>query len=458
MILLIFSEEWMKTLADLLCGYLTPIFLCFGGIALAVGIRLPRILRPDRFFAALTRRPADSDATPFMGLTAALAGTLGVGNITGVATAIISGGPGAVFWMQAGAILAMSVKYGEVVLAVKYRRRGKNGFYGGAMYYISDGLGRRFPGKSFVRLGGVFALLCIANSLVTGNIVQSNSAAEVVSFCPALLTGGFLAALTAVSVIWGVDRIGKITSRLIPLLSGLYIALSLYVVFSNLPLIPEICADIFRSAFSFRAAAGGATGIAAREALRYGVARGIFSNEAGCGSSPTAHASADAVSPFHQGCMGIFEVAADTLTLCSMTAFVLLTADKKYGFLAGATVDEGASLTLKAFASLTGDWAYWALAVSVVLFAYAAIFAQTYYGFIAVGYLTGRRLPRALYLAAAVCCPLIGAVVRADAMWLLADALMCVMTILNITVLLILRKEIYAAALSAGKELPARKP
>lgn len=444
----------METLADLLCGYLTPIFLCFGGLALAVGIRLSRILRPDRFFAALTRRPAESNATPFMGLSAALAGTLGVGNITGVATAIVSGGPGAVFWMQAGAILAMSVKYGEVALAVKYRRRGKRGFYGGAMYYIGDGLGGRFPGKSFVPLGGVFALLCIANSLITGNIVQSNSASKVVSFCPAPLTGGVLALLTAVSVIWGVERIGKITSRLIPLLSGLYIALSLYVVFTNLPLIPEICADIFRSAFSFRAAASGAAGVTARAALRYGVARGIFSNEAGCGTSPTAHASADAVSPFHQGCMGIFEVAADTLALCSMTAFVLLTADKKYSLLAGATVEDGASLTLEAFASLTGDWVYGLLAASVFLFAYAAILAQTYYGFIALGYLTRRRLPRALYLAAAVCCPLIGAVVCADAMWLFADALMCGMTILNIAVLLILRKEIYATALpslSPGK-------
>lgn len=436
----------LETISAVLCGCITPVLICFGGIVLASGIRMTKIIRPRRFVSALLDTSAESGTTPFTGLTMALAGTLGVGNITGVATAIVSGGAGAVFWMWAGALLSMSIKYGEVALAVRYRRAGKGDYYGGAMYYISDGLGRRFPGKSFVFLGGIFALLCVVNSLVTGNIVQSNSAVAVIHVLPSPVTGGILAVLVAVSAAWGVSRIGRITSRLIPALTGVYMLLSLYIIFTNISYLPKICADIFRCAFSFRGAAGGAAGMA----VRYGVTRGIFSNEAGCGTSPTAHASAHTKSPFHQGCFGIFEVAADTLILCSMTAFVLLTADKKYGILANA--GDGAPLTLEAFSSLTGEWVYGVLAVSVLLFAYATILAQLYYGFIAIGYLTKARLPRMAYLAVSVCCTFLGAVIHVDIMWALADFVVCGMTVINIVVLLLLRKEIYATARETAEE------
>jgi len=430
------------------------------GLLLACGTGLWRILRPRRFFAVLTDASCDSGTSPFTGLTMALAGTLGVGNITGVAAAVVSGGAGAVFWMWAGAVLAMSIKYGEVALAVKYRREEKGVRFGGAMYYICDGLGRRFPGRSFSGFGSFFAVLCILNSMITGNIVQSNSAADVVHTIPSYVTGIVLAALVAVSAVFGVNRIGRITSRLIPVLTGVYLILALYIFIAHIAELPSVLAEIVKSAFSFRAAAGGAVGITAREAVRFGVTRGIFSNEAGCGTSPTAHASANTKSPFHQGCYGIFEVAADTLVLCSVTAFVLLTADRKFGILSGAGEDSGASLTLRAFSLLTGEWAYGILAAAVLLFAYATVLAQLYYGFTALGYLTKSRTAKGIYLVLSVGCTFFGAVADAEFMWTAADLIVCGMTVINLPVLWILRKEIYGTVRDCSGNLSekAKKP
>jgi len=432
---------------EFLCGILTPLVICIGGLIFSFGIGIRRILSPKRFLSVLCDTSKETGTSPFVSLTMALAGTLGVGNITGVAAAIVAGGAGAVFWMWAGAILSMSIKYGEVALAVKYRRKRGNEYRGGTMYYISDGLGRRFPGRSFALLGGVFSLLCVMNSLITGNIVQANSAAVVVPMLPKGVAGAVLATLVGISVFFGIHRIGRITSCLIPILTGVYFALSVCIIVMNCREIPSILGDILKSAFRFRSVAGGAVGITAREAIRFGITRGIFSNEAGCGTSPTAHASADTKSPFHQGCFGIFEVIADTLILCTVTAFVLLIADRRFGLLSGIRGEGDAAVTLHAFSALVGDtaggWVYGVLALSVVLFAYATILAQMYYGTVAVEYITMSRLAKWGYLLLSVCCAFFGAVMEADIMWDLADLAVCVMTVINITVLLILRREIY---------------
>lgn len=445
----------MEGIISLLCGVLTPVLISVGGVIFSWGLGIHRILAPKRFISTLLDTPKGKGTSPFVSLTMALAGTLGVGNITGVAAAIVSGGAGAVFWMWAGALLSMGIKYGEVALAVKYRRKRGEEHCGGAMYYISDGLGRRFPGKNFTRFGGFFALLCVVNSLVTGNIVQSNSAAAVVPMIPSGAAGVILAVLVGGSVLYGIQRIGKITSRLIPLLTGIYLVLSLYVIVVNIGELPGILGDIFRSAFRFRSAVGGAVGFTAREAVRYGVTRGIFSNEAGCGTSPTAHASADTKSPFHQGCFGIFEVIADTLILCTVTAFVLLIADRRFGILTFVRGEGDAALTLHAFSTLVGDtaggWVYGVLALSVILFAYATVLAQMYYGTAAVEYITKSRLAKWGYLLLSVCCAYFGAVMESDIMWVLADLAVCVMTVINIAVLLILRREIYGTVTNGRK-------
>ncbi len=433
----------METICFWLCGVLTPVMISVGGLFFSCKIGILRILSPRRFMKALSDTANGTGTSPFVSLSMALAGTLGVGNITGVAAAVRSGGAGAAFWMWGGAVLSMSIKYGEVALAVKYRRKSGSGYKGGAMYYISDGLGRRFQGKNFTGFGGMFALLCVINSLITGNIVQTNSAAAVVPMLPNAVVGGILALLVGISVLFGIHRIGTITARLIPILTGVYLALSLTILAMNYREIPSVFGDILGSAFCFRAAAGGAVGITAREAVRFGITRGIFSNEAGCGTSPTAHASADTKSPFHQGCFGIFEVIADTLVLCTVTAFVLLIADRRYGILSAVRGEGDAALTLRAFSELSGDWAYGVLAVSVMMFAYATVLAQMYYGMTAVEYITKSRLAKGGYLLFSVFCAFLGSVIRADVMWDFADLTVCGMTVLNIAVLFLLRKEIY---------------
>jgi len=270
-------------LAESFGSFLTPAFLFAAAVFLFPFIRPARLFHPKSFVHALTDRPSDAESTPFTALSMALAGTLGVGNITGVASALISGGAGAVFWMWAGAVVSVIVKYAEVCLAVKFRQRKDGKFCGGAMYYIRDGLSDKLSGKlpySFAAfLGGGFAVLCCLNSLITGNIIQANAAACVLPEPYRLPCGMILGVLVIASILYGSRRIEKITAKLMPPLTAGYMMLAVVILCRNLPLLPEICGDIVRCAFTPRAAAGGAVGFTMREALRFGVMRGIFSNE-----------------------------------------------------------------------------------------------------------------------------------------------------------------------------------
>ena len=216
-----------------------------------------------------------------------------------------------------------------------FGKKKKDSYTGGAMYYIRDGLSGIIPSRSGKALAAFFAILCCLNSLITGNLIQSNSAASVVNDKGRFWCGIFLASLVLFSIIYGTHRIEKITSSIIPILCSVYIIISLFIIIRNLDIIPSVFGDIFKSAFSFKSIGGGAVGFGTREAIRFGVMRGIFSNEAGSGTSPTAHASADTTGPHNQGCFGIIEVIFDTLILCTMTALVLMIADKK-----GSTVPQ----------------------------------------------------------------------------------------------------------------------
>lgn len=413
------------------CGILTPAMLLFSGIMLAIGIRLWKLCAPRRFFRTLCDIPPGSKVTPFRAVTMALAGTLGVGNITGVSAAIVEGGPGAVFWMWIGAVLSLSVKYGEVALAVRYRHAAKDGYIGGTMYTMRDGYGK-------ARLGGLFAIFCIANAFVTGNLLQSNAAASVLSPLPRWLCGGILVILILLALCCGIHRLSEITLRLIPALCAVYIIASLAVIGSHIAYLPGIFTDIVRCAFSTKAVAGGAVGWTVREAVRFGVTRGIFSNEAGCGTSPTSHAAADTKSPHHQGLYGIFEVFSDTIVLCTLTALVLLIAEREYGILSWG----GDNMTLLSFGLYGGKFLYVVLAVSVVLFAYATILAQLYYGDTAIRYFGARRWARRAFIAAMLCVTMAGAVTDAAVLWRIADGLVCVMTTVNTAFLLGRRREI----------------
>ena len=437
----------LETYNTYVTGAALPCVLMCAGIFMTAYLRFFHLRHPIKVIKNLlapAKTPDGANAiSPLKAVTLSLAGTLGVGNIIGVAAAITAGGPGAVFWMWMSAICAMPLKYAETSLAVIYRRtkRDKDGNphnYGGAMYYIRDGL-RKTGIKKTHGLASVFALLCIANSLTTGNIVQVNAAAAALPAIDARACGLIFAALTAVVIIGGVKRISDITMRLIPLLSAVYIALSMYIICTNIGKIPATLSLIITDAFDFGTAASGISAFLLSQSVRYGVSRGILSNEAGCGTAPTAHASAAVNTPATQGCWGIFEVFADTIVLCSMTALVILIS---YEDLVLAKSLDGIALSIAAYQKYAGKPAALILTISVILFAYATVICQSYYGEEAVNYLTKSKKARNAYLVIFILCTTIGASISQQMMWTLADTTISTMTIINTVCLLLLSKQV----------------
>ena len=420
----------MEAINQVLSGILMPVLLLSAGVIFAVRLRGFYFLHPIRFVRTLAEAGEGGGVSPFRALSQALAGTLGVGNMAGVATAIVAGGPGAILWMWISALCAMSVKYAEVRLAVEHRRKGENGFYGGAMYYIRDLLSRKFP-RIGAAAGGIFALLCIVNSLLTGNIVQMHAAAAVFPSFPPLILGGVVAAVAFVIACGGAGKVSQVTMGLIPFLSGIYLLFSAVILIRGWGRLPGVLCEIVSSGLSFRAAAGGAGGFAVTRAIRFGVTRGIFSNEAGCGTSPTAHAAANVKSAHHQGCFGIFEVFADTIVLCTVTALVILLSD---GVAQGL---DGIPLTLYAYTVGAGRGAGWCIGASVILFAFATVICQTEYGAVAIGYLTKRPAPRRIYLLLCAAATMLGTVISAGVMWQWADLTVSLMTAINVVCLFV---------------------
>ena len=429
----------MGNFIEILSGTVMPIMLILCGIVMSFKIRLTKKLSPANFFTTLKESSIDEGNTPVKSLCTALAGTLGVGNMAGVATAITLGGAGAVMWMWVGAIISMSVKYSEVVLALKYRRRITKGEYeGGSMYTVKYGM-RKYIGKQGADFcGGFFALLCIVNSMLTGNLIQTQSAIYSFSHLDPMYIGFLMTAVFFI-IIFTKASISGVTCILIPVLSLVFSLLSLSIIIYNINMIPEIIKDIFYSAFSIKTANAGVLGFGMREAVRYGITRGMFSNESGCGTSPTAHASANVVSPHHQGCFGIFEVIADTLILCSMTAFVILIADKKYSV---TLLGDGINVTVKSFELMLGKTAGVIISVSVVMFAFATIIAQLYYGLVAIRYFSNSViLERGFILISAVII-LSSSFISQNIAWTIADVLISTMTALNVSMIFIMRNEV----------------
>ncbi len=414
----------MDTINSILSGIIVPFLLIVCGIWFAGKLKFFYILHPIKVMKCLGEASNEGGVSPFRALTVALAGTLGVGNMAGVATAISAGGAGALFWMWVSAICAMSIKYIEVKLAMETRKTKNGEWRGGAMYYIKKILRGRF-GKA---AASVFALMCAANALLTGNIVQVNSACAAVSKLNPLWIGIIIGILGMWIAAGGGKRVSSATVTLIPILSAIYMILCLAIIFNNLSDIPQILSKIISEAFSLRAIGGGIGGYTMVRAIRFGVTRGIFSNEAGCGTSPTAHAQANAKSSHHQGCFGIFEVFADTIVLCTMTGIVIL--------LCGDTFLDGIPLTLYAFRTLAGDWAESIIAVSIVLFALATVISQSSYGLISLDFL-GVNLIKRLYLLSIPAASVIGALISAEAMWQIADLTVSLMTFINIICLAI---------------------
>jgi AGCS family alanine or glycine:cation symporter len=368
----------------------------------------------------------EGEITPFQAVATALAATIGIGNIAGVATAIALGGPGAVFWMWVSAIFGMATKYGEVVLAIKYREKTPDGrFVGGPMYYIRNGLNLKW-------LAAIFAFFGALAAFGIGNMTQANSVAaamEATFGANKLVSGIVLAVATAAVVLGGLKRIAQVTERLVPFMAAFYIIGGIIILIINASSIPAAFGLIFSSAFTGTAAVGGFAGSTIMMATRYGVARGVFSNEAGLGSAPIAHAAATTDSAVKQGLWGIFEVFMDTIVVCSITALSIVVTG------VWQTGETGAALTTAAFnEGLPGPGGI-IVAVGVLLFAYSTILSWEYYGERCAEYLFGSK---AIMPYRVIWIPfiLIGAIGGLVTIWDIADTLNGLMAIPNLIGLL----------------------
>ena len=394
-------------------------------------------------FRGKADRGRGKGVTQLQALSTALAATIGTGSIAGVATAIVYGGPGAVFWMWMSALLGMMTGCGEKILAVRHRERGADGrWQGGPMQYMEKGL--RLPW-----LAKAFALLCVGETLAGGNLAQANSIATALSAAGGvnpMAAGVVLAAVTAVVLMGGIKRIGKLCELLVPAMALLFVGGGLAVIAANAQAVPEALRQIVQYAFAPRAAAGG---YAMGTALRYGVARGVFTNEAGVGMSAIAHACADVDEPAEQGMWGIFEVFFATMVICTVTALVILTSGvydpvKLLPLAEGGAAPDGllgAPLTVAGFATLFGEAGEWIVSVSLILFAFTSLVGSGYYGRRGVETLTAARWAQGLYQLVFPAFIILGAVVDVTAVWQVVDVFSGLLAAVNLPALLLLSPE-----------------
>jgi len=381
----------------------------------------------------IKQKDPGANITPFQAVSTALAGTIGTGNIAGVATAITAGGPGAVFWMWVSGFFGMMTKYAEVALAVKFRNVGKNReYYGGPMYYIENGIGLRW-------LAVIFSFLCICASFGIGNISQSNSIAMALYSTfdiPPPLSGTAVAAICGFVLIGGVKRIAKAAEFIVPFMAFFYIAGSVIFLIYNFAHIPSAFLLIFEGAFHPQSVAGGVLGFTVKNAFHYGIARGVFTNEAGLGSAPIAHAVANCRHPAEQGLWGIFEVFFDTIVICTMTTLVILTADGGRLWQSG---ENGAVLTTKAFETVFGSYGSYFIAVAIIFFAVASILGWAFYGQRSIEYITGgNKKVLLVYRLVFIVLIVIGAISNIETAWSISDTLNGLMAIPNVLALLAL--------------------
>jgi len=370
----------------------------------------------------------EGEITPFQSLTSVLAATIGNGNIAGVATAVAAGGPGALVWMWVTAVFGMATKLGEATLGVKYRIKDKDGaFAGGPMYFIEKGLGQKW-------LGWIFALFGAVCAFGIGDMVQTNSQALVLNSVfniPVWVTGIVMAFLAWIVVVGGIKRIGEVTEKLVPIMAIFYIIGALIIIISKINLLPWAVGEIFRSAFTGRAAFGGFAGATVAQAMRYGVARGIFSNEAGLGSAAIAHSVSQTKHPARQGTLGMVEVMIDTLIICSMTGIVIvMTGALETGLTSTA-------LTAHAFTSVLGGVGGPLVAIGSLLFGYSTLITWCYYGQQCGRFIFGPGIVKP-YAWLFVILAFAGAVVKVPFVWLLTDTLNGAMAIPNLIGLIFL--------------------
>lgn len=428
-----------------------PAMVCIIGVGLWLSVRtgflqirkFPYAIKTTLGRMFRKKDASDGSITPFQAVCTALAGTVGTGNIAGVAGAIAIGGPGAAFWMWCSALLGMCTKFAEVTLAVHFREKSSSGeWLGGPMYYIKNGLSRHWQWLAV--LYAVFGVLTVFG---TGNATQVNTITAAIDtallefglveagFLPTLnlVIGILVAMLVAMVLLGGIQRIGKVSEKLVPLMALLYIVMSVGVVALNLPQLPGVLASIVGGAFNPRAVTGGVVG-SFFLSMQKGVSRGIFSNEAGLGTGSIAHACADTKKPVVQGMFGIFEVFADTIVICTLTALVILCSGTpvQYGTAAGA------ELTISGFTATYGGWASLFTAVALCCFAFSTILGWGLYGSRFVAFLFHSDKVVRPFLVVYSFVAILGATVDLGLLWSIAETFNGLMSIPNLIALLLL--------------------
>jgi alanine or glycine:cation symporter, AGCS family len=431
----------LSKLSGIIWGeYLLIPLLALVGVYMTIGLRaMPWLKIPfaiKRLWHGRTVDNKEGDISPFQALMTELSATIGTGNIAGVATAIYFGGPGAVFWMWVIALFGMATKYAEGLLAVRYRETDSFGNHvGGPMYYIKNGLGPYWHW-----LGIMFALFGMIAAFGIGNMVQSNTVADELKTTfavPTWVTGGILALLAGAVIIGGIKRIAEVAGRLVPFMAVTYFAGALLIVLLHLTKIPAAFTLIVTDAFTGTAASGGFAGATLWMAIRWGFARGIFSNEAGLGSTPIAHAAARTNDPVQQGMISMLGPLIDTLIICTMTALVIVVTGV---WNSGET---GAPLSSLAFTfGLPGPGGY-IVSFGLMIFAFTTILGWSYYGERCAAYLFGTRiiLPYRIIWIAAI---FTGSMVKLDLVWTFADVLNGLMALPNLVALLLLSPVVFA--------------
>ena len=433
---------------DFLWSFLLIVVLCGTGIYFTIRLRFIQVRRFGEgmrlvfgHFRGKGEERQEGEMTPFQSLATAIAAQVGTGNLAGAATALIGGGPGAIFWMWVSAFFGMATIYAEATLAQKYKTTVNHEVTGGPVYYIQAA----FQGKFGKLLAGVFAVLIVLALGFMGNMVQSNSIGDAFHTVfaarnievPAVVIGIIVAIIALFIFVGGTARLASVVEKMVPFMAGIYIIGSLIVIISHIGNLPHAFYMIFVGAFQPSAVLGGAAGITVREAIRFGVARGLFSNEAGMGSTPHAHARATAKNPHQQGLTAMISVFIDTFIVLNLTAFSVLTTG------ALETGADGTALTQAAFTigfgKFGGSFGDIFVAVCLLFFAFSTILGWHFFGQINVKFLFGEKAVK-LYSLLVVCFIVIGSTLKVDLVWQLADFFNGLMVIPNVLALLALSK------------------
>ena len=440
-----------------------PAMICIIGVGILLTVRT-RCIQVRKFGFAMKNtigkifdktQAKDGSMSPFQAVCTALAGTVGTGNIAGVAGAIALGGPGAIFWMWCSAFLGMCTKFSEVTLAIHFREKNKNGEYvGGPMYYIKNGLSKKWHFLAvFYAVFGVLTVFGTGNATQVNTIVSSVNTAlmnfNILKGEPNsnvnLIFGIFIAALVAMVLLGGIKRIGQVSEKLVPFMAVLYVILALGVIILNLPRVPGVFAQIVSGAFTPRAATGGIIG-SMFLSMKKGVSRGIFSNEAGLGTGSIAHACADTDNAVHQGMFGIFEVFMDTIVICTLTGLVILLAAPNISYGQAA----GAELTISGFTATYGGWVSILTAIAMCCFAFSTIIGWGLYGSRCIEFLGGEKFVRP-FLVVYSFVSIVGATMNLGLLWDISDTFNGLMAVPNLIALLMLSGHVKKLAMEVDQ-------